>query len=155
MTFLPIVERELRLAARRQLTFWLRVAAALTAIIIASGLFALLSLVPGGVGTQLGRVLFTVLTWMSLAVSLSAGVFFTSDALSEEKREGTLGFLFLTDLRGYDVVLGKLLATSCRCVFALLAVFPILACTQLLGGVEGVFFWRTLLARPAVRWMPP
>jgi len=83
---------------------------------------------------------------MSLAVSLSAGVFFTSDALSEEKREGTLGFLFLTDLRGYDVVLGKLLATSCRCVFALLAVFPILACTQLLGGVEGVFFWRTLLA---------
>ena len=146
MTFLPIVERELRLAARRQLTFWLRVVAALTAVIIASGLFALFSIIPGGIGTHLGGPLFSVLTWMSLAVSLSAGVFFTSDALSEEKREGTLGFLFLTDLRGYDVVFGKLLATSCRCVFALLAIFPVLAGTQLLGGVEGGFFWRTILA---------
>ena len=29
----------------------------------------------------------------------------TADSLSAEKREGTLGLLFLTDLRGYDVVL--------------------------------------------------
>ncbi|MGC3960680.1 MAG: ABC transporter permease subunit [Verrucomicrobiota bacterium] len=146
MTFLPIVERELRVAARRPMTFWLRIIAALVAFIIASGLFTLFVSIPGGVGAQPGGPLFAVLTWMSLAVALSAGLFFTSDALSEEKRDGTLGFLFLTDLRGYDVVFGKLLATSCRCVFALLAIFPVLACTQLLGGVEGGQFWRTLLA---------
>lgn len=146
MTFLPIVERELRVAARRRMTFWLRIIAALTAFIIASGLLTLFMNIPGGIGAQPGGPLFAVLTWMSLAVALSAGLFFTSDALSEEKREGTLGFLFLTDLRGYDVVLGKLLATSCRCVFALLAIFPVLACTQLLGGVEGAQFWRTILA---------
>ncbi len=146
MTFLPIVERELRLAARRRVTFWLRIVAALTAFVIASGLFTLLFYVPGGGGMQPGAPLFAVLTWMSLAVSLSAGLFFTADALSEEKREGTLGFLFLTDLRGYDVVLGKLFATSCRCVFALLAIFPILACTQLFGGVAAGQFWRTILA---------
>jgi hypothetical protein len=146
VTFLPIVERELRVAARRPMTFWLRIIAALTAFAIASGLLTLFLNIPGGIGAQPGGPLFAVLTWMSLAVALAAGLFFTSDALSEEKREGTLGFLFLTDLRGYDVVLGKLLATSCRCVFALLAVFPVLACTQLLGGVEGVQFWRTILA---------
>lgn len=128
------------------MTFWLRIIAALVAFIIASGLFTLFVSIPGGVGAQPGGPLFAVLTWMSLAVALSAGVFFTSDALSEEKRDGTLGFLFLTDLRGYDVVFGKLLATSCRCVFALLAIFPVLACTQLLGGVEGGQFWRTILA---------
>jgi len=133
-------------AARRAMTFWLRIIAALTAFVIASGLLTLFMSIPGGVGAQPGGPLFAVLTWMSLAVSLAAGLFFTSDALSEEKREGTLGFLFLTDLRGYDVVLGKLLATSCRCVFALLAIFPVLACTQLLGGVEGSQFWRTILA---------
>jgi hypothetical protein len=146
MTFLPIVERELRVAARRRLTFWLRVAAALTAFVVAGGLLVLFLNIPSGMGAQPGGPLFAVLTWMSLAVSLAAGLFFTSDALSEEKREGTLGFLFLTDLRGYDVVLGKLLATSCRCVFALLAIFPVLAGTQLLGGVEGGQFWRVILA---------
>src|SRR5262249_40569983 len=43
-------------------------------------------------------------------------------------------------------VLGKLLATSLRCVFGLFAIFPILAITQLMGGVEAAEFWKTLLA---------
>src|SRR6478736_3828775 len=128
------------------MTFWLRIIAALVAFVIASGLFTLLVSIPGGGGAHPGGPLFAVLTWMSLAVALSAGLFFTSVGVSAGKREGTLGFLFLTDLRGYDVVLGKLLATSCRCVFALLAIFPVLACTQLLGGVDGGQFWRTILA---------
>jgi hypothetical protein len=145
MIFLPIVDRELRVAARRPATFWLRVAAALTAFAVAAGIYALMQI--GGMrGGAAGEPLFAVLKWMSLAAVLTAGLFFTSDALSEEKREGTLGFLFLTDLRGHDVVLGKLLATSCRCLLGLLAIFPILACTQLMGGVAGGEFWRTLLA---------
>jgi hypothetical protein len=151
MTFLPIVDRELRVAARKRNTFWLRVVAALIALLIGGG-FMLLSLLPfggmspfGGRG-QMGGPLFTVLTWLSLATALSAGLFFTSDCVSEEKREGTLGFLFLTDLHGYDVVLGKLLATSLRCVFGLVAIFPVLAVTQLMGGVDATQFWRTLLA---------
>lgn len=146
MTLLPIVERELRLASRRALTFWLRVIAAGVSVIIAAGLLAIFLNIPGGGGFQPGAPLFGVLTWMALAVTLSAGVFFTSDCLSEEKREGTIGFLFLTDLRGYDVVFGKLIGTLCRCVFALMAIFPVLACTLLFGGVEAGQFWRTILA---------
>jgi hypothetical protein len=64
--------------------------------------------------------------------------------LSEEKREGTLGF-FLTDLRGYDVVAGKLLATSLQGFYALIALFPILA-YALCGGVTGLQVWKTSLA---------
>jgi len=148
MTFQPIVARELRVAARKRSTFWLRVVAALVAMVIASGflLLSLVSPVGGPSTTSLGKALFTLLTWLSLGVALCAGLFFTSDCLSEEKREGTLGFLFLTDLRGYDVVLGKLLATSLRGAFALLAVFPILAMTMLMGGVAGPEFWKTVLA---------
>lgn len=147
MIFLPIVERELRVATRRRFTYWLRVVAAAVALIIGGCYFLLITTTPfvGGVMT-VGGPLFAILTWLSLAVVLSAGLFFTSDCLSEEKREGTLGFLFLTDLRGYDVVLGKLFATSLRCAFALLAVFPILAVTLLLGGVESGQFWKTMLA---------
>jgi hypothetical protein len=49
-------------------------------------------------------------------------------------------------LRGYDVAAGKLLATSLRGSYALLAFFPVLATTLLMGGVEGVEFWKTTLA---------
>lgn len=84
--------------------------------------------------------------WLFVCIALGAGLFFTSDSLSEEKREGTLGFLFLTDLRGYDVVAGKLLATSLRGFFPLLAFFPIVAVTLLMGGVTGTQFWKTSVA---------
>ena len=94
----------------------------------------------------MGSILFYALTWTCLAAALGAGLFFTSDCLSEEKREGTLGFLFLTDLRGYDVVLGKLLATSLRGFYALLAFLPILAITQMMGGVTGAQYWKSSLA---------
>jgi hypothetical protein len=147
MTFLPIVERELRVAARKRSTFWLRIVAALVALVIGSGFLILTVWGPLGLGTvSLGKGLFAALTWLSLGAALSAGLFLTSDCLSEEKREGTLGLLFLTDLRGYDVVFGKLLATSLRGFYALLAVFPILALTLLLGGVTGAQFWQTSLA---------
>src|SRR5438477_1087233 len=145
MSVLPIVRRELRVAARKRSTFWLRVASAISAVVFGSGCL----LMGGwqGVGTaQMGSILFHVLTWTCLAAALSAGLFFTSDCLSEEKREGTLGFLFLTDLRGYDVVLGKLLATSLRGLYALLALFPILAVALLMGGITGMQFWKTCLA---------
>ena len=141
------MERELRVAARKRSTFWLRIIAAMVASIIAAGYLALSAMGwPGSSRSTLGQEMFTALTWLSLATALSAGVFFTSDCLSEEKREGTLGFLFLTELRGYDVVLGKLLATSLRACFALLAAFPVLAMTLLLGGVTGPQFWKTVLA---------
>ena len=145
MTFLPIIDRELRVAARKRSTFWLRVAAAVVAMVIGGGVLVLAQV--GAFATMtLGGVLFGILTWLALGVALATGLFFTSDCLSEEKRESTLGFLFLTDLRGYDVTGGKLLATSLRGVFALLAVFPILAVTLLMGGVTGVQFWQTTLA---------
>jgi hypothetical protein len=65
--------------------------------------------------------------------------------LSEEKREGTLGLLFLTDLRGFDVVLGKLLANSLRGAYGLVAVLPIIGLSFLLGGLTGGEFWRLAL----------
>jgi hypothetical protein len=145
VNWLPIVNRELRVAARKRSTFWLRVAAALTALVIGGGCMVF-SLFPGTGMFRMGSVLFAVLTWICLAAGLSAGLFFTSDCLSEEKREGTLGLLFLTDLRGYDVTLGKLLATSLRGFYALLAVLPILGITLFMGGVSGAHYWKGALA---------
>jgi ABC-type transport system involved in multi-copper enzyme maturation permease subunit len=145
MSVLPIVNRELRVAARKRSTFWVRVVSASAAVILAVGCLLLWRSL-GASSAQMGSTLFYALSWTCLAAALGAGLFFTSDCLSEEKREGTLGFLFLTDLRGYDVVSGKLIATSLRGFYALLAFLPILAITQMMGGVTGVQYWKTSLA---------
>jgi ABC-type transport system involved in multi-copper enzyme maturation permease subunit len=144
MSFLPIVERELRVASRRPATYWLRLFLALAVFVI---WFFLLVLGQGSVPVvQRGQILFQAIGVIALAFSLLAGVFLTADCLSEEKREGTLGLLFLTDLKGYDVVLGKLIATSLHAFYGLLAVLPLLALPLLLGGVTVAEFWRISVA---------
>src|SRR5437762_7989497 len=89
-----------------------------------------------------GLELFTLLSVCAFAFALVAGLRSTADCLSSEKREGTLGLLFLTDLKGYDVVLGKLAATSLGAFYAVLAVVPMLAVPLLIGGVTPGEFGR-------------
>jgi ABC-type transport system involved in multi-copper enzyme maturation permease subunit len=145
MTFLPIVERELRVSARRGSTYWSRAGVAAAALILFGAIIGLASLQRSGLAGQLGPILFGIFSWLSFIAVCAAGVFLTSDSLSEEKREGTLGLLFLTDLRGYDVVFGKLLATSLLAAYGLLAAFPVIGLGFLLGGVTGLEFGRLVL----------
>src|SRR5688572_32427191 len=145
MNFLPIAERELRVAARKRATFWIRLSAALLTMIIASAMLFIFSKA-GGPMPNKGQILFLILAWMAFAYAFAAGVFLTADSLSEERREGTLGLLFLTDLRGYDVVLGKLAATSLHAVYGVVATFPILAISLMLGGLLASAFWTGMLA---------
>jgi hypothetical protein len=145
MNCLPIVGRELRVAARKRSTFWVRVGAALACLFIGTGFLVIASWQRTG-AAEIGRALFYTLIWLSLAAALSGGLFLTSDCLSEEKREGTLGLLFLTDLRGFDVATGKLLVTSLRGFYGLLAVLPIIAVTEMIGGVSAENYWKSSLA---------
>ncbi len=143
MTALPIVARELLVTARRLGTNRLRLVAALVAL----GVWAFLWLVTSGMPSsgQRAQAQFIALGVLALGFCLLAGVFLTADCLSEEKRDGTLGLLFLTDLKGYDVVLGKLAATSLRAFYAVLAVLPVLALPLLMGGVAPGEFGRVAL----------
>ncbi len=142
MTFLPIVARELRVASRRRATYWSRAVTAVGAIIV--GLFVYLNSRTDA-SHILGQNLFEVLSWLAFIYCLGVGVNATADCLSEEKREGTLGLLFLTDLKGYDVIIGKLVATSLNAFYGLLAIFPVLAIPLLMGGITNGEFWRMAL----------
>jgi hypothetical protein len=145
MSFSPIAGRELAVAARQATTHRVRFLSALLAVLVAGAFIAIWSLTPFNTAVS-GQTLFRTLTWMVLPASLVSGLFFTADCLSEEKRDGTIGLLFLTDLRAYDVIAGKLLATSLRAVEVLLACFPILAIPVIMGGVSGTELSRTILA---------
>jgi ABC-type transport system involved in cytochrome c biogenesis permease component len=143
MTFLPIVVREMRVSSRKGSTYWVRFAAA--ALALAVGGYTLFFLQFAGVSNFAGQMLFGGLVGLIWIYACLGGVFKTADALSEEKREGTLGLLFLTDLRGHDVVLGKMVAASVNWISGLLALFPILALSLLMGGVAPGEFWRKIL----------
>jgi ABC-type transport system involved in multi-copper enzyme maturation permease subunit len=144
MSFLPIVQRELCVSSRRKLTYYARSVVAAIGMVMSFFLLFISMLASGGRGS--GSFTFSALSWYALITTLLAGVFLAADTLSEERREGTLGLLFLTDLKGYDVVLGKFMAVSLNAFYGLLAVFPVLAISMMSGGVTGAEFWRTCLA---------
>src|SRR5204862_7296570 len=144
MTFLPIVDRELRVTARRRSIYRVRLAVALTAMVVA-GFILLVNL--GAPQHQLGRHVFVGLSVLCMIYCLFSGRISTADCLSSEKREGTLGLLFLTDLRGYDVVIGKMAANSINAFYGILAVLPIFGVPLLMGGITlGEFGRMALLA---------
>lgn len=96
-------------------------------------------------GRQTGEPIFFVVSSVALGFSLLAGLMFTADSVSSEKRDGTLGLLFLTDLRGLDIAVGKLAATSLGAFYGLLAVLPLLGLSWLMGGVTAADFGRMVL----------
>lgn len=134
MKFLPIVQRELRVACRRWTTYWLRTWVALTVGVIALGV--ILSSVDESPQT-VALFLFHGVCGGTLLYCLLTGLRTTADCISEEKREGTLGLLFLTDLKGYDVVFGKLVANSLNGFYGLLSVIPLACLPLLMGGITG------------------
>src|ERR1043166_8089222 len=116
MTFLPIVERELRVQARRPATHWSRCLVAALAALVSLQIVALYgrSL---GTGSS-GSMAFSALSWLGLLLACGSAVA-TADSISSERREGTLGLLFLTDLRSFDVLLAKLTAAGLARFYAL------------------------------------
>src|SRR5438034_5354116 len=143
ITFFPVVERELRLAARRSSTYRLRLLTGVVGIVVLIGVLLNMRNVVSSAAA--GKTIFSLLSSAALVYCIVAGAFEAAASLSEEKREGTLGLLFLTDLKSYDVVFGKLTATSLHSFYGLLALVPILGLSLLAGGVTGGELWRMSL----------
>ena len=143
MSFLPIAHRELLVSARRGSGAWVRFLSALGGVV----LFALLWMSPLRRDPQsISQIVFYSLASLLFLYACVGGLLHTADAIGAEKRGGTLGLLFLTELRGYDVVVGKLCSTSTRSVMGVLALIPVLALPVMVGGVSGGQVARTIMA---------
>ncbi len=132
---LPIVERELRMAARGKATYRWRMG------LVAGGLGVMALLIwalteERASQTDQGRTVFLTLVFLSATYAFLASISVTADSVSREKRDGTLGLLFLTDLRGSDIILGKLAANSINTVYGLVGMLPLLAVPILMGGTS-------------------
>ena len=157
MTFLPVVGRELCAESRRPFNYWLRVlgAGALTVV-------AVLTLMPHssmrgfvnlGNGIMwngqngmvisagqnpyglLGATLFGYLNATIFAAMWLLVPLLTADSINREKREGTLGLLFLTPLTSSGIVIGKSLVHALRALTLYFTMIPVLLMPLMLGGV--------------------
>ncbi|MBC8003031.1 MAG: ABC transporter permease [Opitutaceae bacterium] len=143
MRFLSVAERELRAAARQNGLYRLR-------WITAAGSFALLL----WLGWEFrvfqnkgaGPLVFQTFAIVLFVYCLFVGAAGTADCVSRERRDGTLGLLFLTNLNSAGIVAGKLCSNGLALAYSLVATFPIMALPVLIGGVTLGEFWRTVLA---------
>ncbi len=149
MSVLPIVERELRVATRKKMTFVIRCGLPILILGLALPVYIYANAYRANAALPAATLSLLVFNGLSICVfiiGLMATLFLVSDCLSEERREGTLGLLFLTDLKGYDVVLGKLMGVGLNTLYGTLAIFPIMSLCLLFGGVTGEEFWRMTVA---------
>ena len=131
MTVLPVIVRELRASARQPFTYSLRMLGA-AVLLLAGALFGLRY----GFEPSLGRRLFGALHCTLFGAIWVLVPMLAADCISRERREGTLGLLFLTPLKGTDIVVAKGLAQGLRAVTLGLAVVPVLSIPFLMGGVS-------------------
>ena len=146
MACLPIIERELRVALRkrRPASSRLKVGAAAAGCTV---LFLVLGTLTGShdLGRNLGEMLCLAgLYFVLRAPRLTAGV------LAEERRNQTLGLLFLSGLGAGEVFASKFLSAALIAFNDLLALFPLLALPFLMGGVSFELFLATICALPAL-----
>jgi ABC-type transport system involved in multi-copper enzyme maturation permease subunit len=130
MNVFPVVTRELRAQAQQPFTYWLRMLG-VAALLVGGLLFTVNNPVtPSRGATLFGLMHLTLLATVWILVPLGA-----ADCLSRERREGTLGLLFLTPLKSRDIVLAKGLSHGLRGTTLLVAVLPALTIPFLLGGI--------------------
>jgi len=130
---LPVIVRELRAEARHAFTYWLRVLG-VGAVLVMAVFFTF----QNGLRAESGGELFAYLHGtLHIAIWLTVPLL-AADCLSRERREGTLGLLFLTPLTARDITAAKILVHGLRATSLLIAVLPVIILPALMGGVS----WR-------------
>ncbi len=142
MTILPIVARELNVMARRAGVRWVRVAVAALASFFCFQSFEANSSI--GISNTAGQAVLRALSAAGFLFACAAA-FQAAESVNVERREGTLGLLFLTDLKSHDVVLGKLISAGANSFYSLAGFAPVLMLPLVVGGVTVSEVTRTAL----------
>src|SRR5688500_17028932 len=99
---LALFARSVREDTRSKALFWARVG------IAAAVLFAMFrARIFIGAGGAPGLAFFSSVVWMNFVFVCIAGVSYFASSITEEKEEGTLGLLRMTDLSPVAILLGK------------------------------------------------
>lgn len=140
----PLIERELRVGLRkrqpRHTRFWFAVCGCALSLA-----FLFFSVLTGD--RSLGRSLHSLLHWCGIVMVFNAPRFAVG-MFSEDRRNDTLGLLFLCGIGPGELFVSKLLGTGLIAFSNLLGLFPFLALSFLMGGVSMDLFIATLCSLP-------
>src|SRR5205814_229946 len=81
-----------------------------------------------------GLLLFQIVVFVQLLLTLFFAALSAAGAVSQEKDRRTFVLLLLTDMRDYEIVVGKLLGALLPILALLLVSAPVLSMLLLLGG---------------------
>jgi ABC-type transport system involved in multi-copper enzyme maturation permease subunit len=84
---------------------------------------------------RFGIRLFQILTYVQLTLVLFFSALSAASTIAREKDRRTFVLLLMTDLRNYEIVLGKLFGSLLPIALLLLGMLPLLGLNLLLGGV--------------------
>lgn len=96
---------------------------------------------------------FESLSNITLVYCLLIAAARSSDAISSERREGTLGLLYLTELNSLEIVAGKVATNAVATGYGLMAIFPLMALPILMGGIQFSHFWKVVLSLLNSMWL--
>lgn len=83
-----------------------------------------------------GVLLFQIVVFVQLLLTLFFATLSAASAVSQEKDRRTFVLLLLTDMRDYEIVLGKLIGALLPIIIQLFIVAPVLSLLLLLGGID-------------------
>ncbi|VTS05063.1 ABC transporter permease subunit [Tuwongella immobilis] len=91
-----------------------------------------------GETARFGLLLFQIISYLQLTLLLFFAAMSAAGTVAQEKDRRTFILLLLTDMRDYEIVLGKMLGSLLPIFLQLLATIPVLSLLLLLGGISGL-----------------
>jgi ABC-type transport system involved in multi-copper enzyme maturation permease subunit len=88
-----------------------------------------------GDAARFGWLLFQIIAFVQLTLLMFFAALSAASAITLEKDRRTFILLLMTDMRNYEIVLGKLLGSLLQIGVLLLGTVPVLALLLLLGGI--------------------
>lgn len=89
-----------------------------------------------GETARFGLLLFQIFTYVELTLLLFFAALSAASTVAQEKDRRTFVLLLLTDMRDYEIVLGKLLGSLLPIGLLLLGSVPVLSLLLMLGGID-------------------
>ncbi|HKA06688.1 MAG TPA: ABC transporter permease subunit [Gemmataceae bacterium] len=137
----PIFNREFRTVPRRDRHHTARVAA--LGLLWVIGITAWQAMVGFtkdaalGETARFGLLLFQIISFVQLTLLVFFSALSAASTVSQEKDRRTFVLLLLTDMRDYEIVLGKMLGSLLSIAILFAVTVPYFALVLLLGGVSG------------------
>src|SRR5579871_5566693 len=138
MTFLALLTKELRLRMRRERTIWLLVAYVLLLGLAGWLVVQTATMTSSMTLLYIGQTLYYLLSMLQLFLIIFITPAFTSTAINGERERQTFDLLLCSQLTGFTLVVGKLVAGLTNALLLIASSIPLFSLLFLFGGVAPV-----------------